>query len=349
MRVLLFSLLFGLTAPACAQSARPWPEADRLFDRGKTWIGADGAYSVPLPGDRVLWLFGDTLVDPGHRGRLDHTRMVSNSLGLQSGLDPVRAQMRFVFGRKRDGSPAAWFPDARSYRLWPGGAIVVGDRMLLFLVRVVSQKGGLGFRVRGIEPALVDGLDLEPEKWRVTRLPALDVPMHVTLGSAGLVRDRGYLYAYGAREPGGAPVYLARWVEAEAMSGRLDRPQWWTAQGWSPQGQPLAVLPDAGTEFTVHFDAARGKFLQVQTRGFGATDLILREAPAPEGPWSEPVVLLRPPTDDWWIYQGKAHPWLAGAPLAATYSTTAPNLKKLLSDPARYRPHFVRIDFPAQP
>lgn len=343
------ALSWLLAVPGWSQTATPWPEADRLFAPGHTWLGADGGYSVPLPGDRVLWLFGDTLVDAERRGRLKHHRMVANSLGLQTGRDPSTATIRFLFGRHQTGGPGAWFKGSGRFRMWPGAAIVVDDRMLLFLMRVEPVRGGLGFRVRGTEPVLVDGLDQEPAQWRVTRLPALDHGRPITLGSAGLVRDGGYLFAYGASEPSGKTVYLARWRESDAMAGRLQAPEWWTARGWSSGADPLPVLPGAGTEFTVHRDPARGSFIQLQTLGFGDASVGWREAPAPQGPWSEASVLFQPHAAGWWIYQGKAHPWLTGAPLVATYSTNAPSARELHADPARYRPRFLRVDLVRKP
>jgi hypothetical protein len=47
---------------AIAQTATPWPEADRLFHSDPRWLGADAAYSVDLGRGRFLWLFGDGFV-----------------------------------------------------------------------------------------------------------------------------------------------------------------------------------------------------------------------------------------------------------------------------------------------
>ena len=53
-------------APAKASvptmTAEAWPAADALFHSDPRWRGGDAAYSVPLGGDRVLWLFGDSFI-----------------------------------------------------------------------------------------------------------------------------------------------------------------------------------------------------------------------------------------------------------------------------------------------
>jgi hypothetical protein len=47
----------------------PWPEADALFHGDRHWLGGDGAYSIDLGDNRVLWLFGDSFIGGGTRLR----------------------------------------------------------------------------------------------------------------------------------------------------------------------------------------------------------------------------------------------------------------------------------------
>ena len=42
--------------------AEQWIQADKLFKRSVHWRGSDDAYSIKLGDNRVLWLFGDTLI-----------------------------------------------------------------------------------------------------------------------------------------------------------------------------------------------------------------------------------------------------------------------------------------------
>jgi len=69
VRVFGAALLLAFTA--LAQTAAPWPEADRLFHSDPHWLGADAAFSVDLGLGRVLWLFGDSFVasKPGQTRR----------------------------------------------------------------------------------------------------------------------------------------------------------------------------------------------------------------------------------------------------------------------------------------
>lgn len=78
-----------------------WPEADLLFQRDQYWVGGDGAYSVDLGEGRVLWLFGDSWIDPRGMGSREGATMVSNSLALQNGYDPSQATAEFYWGQRR--------------------------------------------------------------------------------------------------------------------------------------------------------------------------------------------------------------------------------------------------------
>src|SRR5262249_32718583 len=51
------------TASATDKSQpRPAPEWEAVFARADGWTGGDGLTTIPLPGDRVLWLFGDSWI-----------------------------------------------------------------------------------------------------------------------------------------------------------------------------------------------------------------------------------------------------------------------------------------------
>ena len=168
-------------------------------------------------------------------------------------------------------------------------------------------------------------------------------------------------------------AFLARWPERELASGLLD-PQWWTGSGWdSDQSRAVAVLDDPATEFTVHREGEQ--FVLVDTLGWFAgvdrvralrplrvlkrlprigralsllglvrVSLRVRTAPAPQGPWSDPVRVFRPRVArDVLVYAGKAHPQLAGEGLACTYAQIALTADRTLDDASVYYPRFVQV------
>lgn len=279
--------------------------------------------------------------------------MVSNTVGIQQGYDPSRANVRFFWRTGPDGVPGAFFPDSGTRRHWPGHGVRLGDRLVLFLMVVEPRTGGLGFGVVDWDAVLVSNPDEDPADWEMARLDTPANRIQVIVGSGGVLRDGGYLYAFGAQEPA-APhdVYLVRWREDEVRLGRLDGMEWWSGdeEGWIPHREeglrPQPVFGDGQTEFTVHYDARSPTFVEVQTSGFGPAAVVRRTAPRLTGPWSAPDTVFVPAQIQFpriMIYQGKAHPWLAGAELVLTYSTNSFEFADHQTQPWLYYPRFVRL------
>ena len=223
--------------------------------------------------------------------------------------------------------------------------------MILFLMRVRSIPSGLGFEVYDWDAVLVRNPEAEPDAWDMIWLDSPANDLQVIVGSASVLAEGDFVYAYSSKEPSGGDVYLVRWPLQSIYEGDLKDMEWWNESGvWTVAGtqdhRPTPVLRDAGTEFTVHRDPGTGQYLQVQCTGFGPAVLTLRQAPHLTGPWSMGRMLYRPPEYNKpriMIYQGKAHPHLTGAELVLTYSTNSFDFQNLIDDDAIYYPRFVRL------
>ncbi len=333
--------------------ASAWPEADSLFRKHPFWVGSDDAGSVDLGRGRVLWLFADTLIDPSGRHDRHGAVFVRNSLGIQNGYNPASASITFHWGRK-DGRPASFFPENEHEWYWPGGGTTVQGHLILFLMRVRSVKGGLGFEVFGSAAAVIDNPEADPAEWRsrICRIP--DNSLRAVTGSGGVLAENGYLFAFGSVEPALHDIYLSRWPVALAAKGRLGDPQWWAGgTDWTAQSRPgpppRRTFANAATEFTVHFSQRFHRYLEFQTVGFGPADVAMRSAEHLTGPWSGPQTVCVPPEKNRpsiMIYSAKAHPELTGADLVLTYATNSFDLADVIRDPSLYYPRFVRLAFP---
>ena len=332
--------------------AAAWREADQLFRRDPHWVGGDGASSVVLGDGRILWLFGDSWIDPtGTRSR-QGARMISNSVAIQTGTDPATATIQFYWGRAADGSPAPLVPDESDERHWFGNGVRVGDRLILFLNRIRSTTTGLGFESVGWVAWMVDNPDADPSHWRMVRLSTSTNPLGVLVGFAAVLRLGEYVVALGSQDPVKShPIYAVRWPAHQVGRGDLANPEWWAGDrlGWVPDSSPAPrhpILEDGQSDLTIHWDTATARFLAFQTQGFGPADVMIRAAPALTGPWSRPRMLFRP--SDYYrphvmLYSAKAHPILTGADLVLTYATNTFVFAENFSDALIYYPRFVRL------
>lgn len=378
-----------------SQPADAWTDADQLFRQDLQWRGADAAYSVPLAGERTLWLFGDTFIGPSR----STAQMVHNTIGIQVGSDPSTASLSTHTGPS--GSP--FFPTTAGSWLWPMAGVSTPAGVVVFFMRVRSARPDLPtvldawraegslmfFDVFGWTAVLIRNPDEPVASWDVV---GLDTPPAVDwiMPGAGAFCDGGFLYAYGWRDGHSLRAgrvtrrvryrgylrprraFLLRWPVAEISKG-LTSPEWFDGAGWSGDASAAVPVVDSpATEFTVHRDSAGLVMIEASgwLAGFDGVPLLrrlqllkrlprvgrllsrlgllrvsisMRRAPAPEGPWSDPVRLHTPRVaGDVLVYAGKGHPQLAGGGLVCTYAQIALKADRTLADDALYYPRFLR-------
>lgn len=356
--VLLTACTAGPPATLRATGAS-WPEADALFRRDPRWLGADAALSIDLGGDRVLWLFGDTFVATSEAHLRSQSEMVRNTVAVQTGRDPLTARLDFAWNTDPDRSPASFFAERGDRWHWPGHGAVVDGRLVVFLGVLRATPGvGLGFAEDGWRLAVVDDPGRPPSEWRPRYVdaPAWPEGVRALVVGAAVVRGGGWVTALALGGGSTHRGYLVRWPEAALAAGELGGAEWyddgrWVATAALGARTPAAVLDDAGAECSIHRDAARGRWVHVASRGFGATTIALRTAPALEGPWSAPETVFTPPESGGsrpFVYAAKAHPEVTapGGELVVTYATNSFTFGDLFTpagSASLYWPRFVRL------
>ena len=229
--------------------------------------------------------------------------------------------------------------------MWPSSGIRMGNRLLLFCTRLApdSAKDSLGFKVVGWNAYWVTNPDEEPTAW--TLKTAAEVSDKMMLASA-VLRDGGFIDLFGESEPE-HDLYIARLSRKAFAKGRFGALQWWSGKGWQTEASKRRpVLRAAGTETSVQRDPRGNGFLEIHSEGFGATDIVMRQARRLEGPWSPAQKVYRPPESnapDAFVYAGKSHAELKGADLILTYAANGPD-EKVTEDMSLYFPRFVKLE-----
>jgi hypothetical protein len=326
-------------------------DADRLFRSDPRWLGGDVAYSIDLGCGRVLWLFGDSFIanKPGKTRR--QSAFVHNSIAIETGYHPAHASMKFYWP-KSNGKPSEFAANEGDVWLWPEDGVRLGDKLLLFFVRVHSdnRKDSLGFALVGWTALLVENPDAQPSAWTMHRVDTPQSFARFIVGS-GVLRAGNVLYAFASAEPS-HDDYLLRWPLSAAEGGNLSSPEWWCGEsGWVEQGKlthpAVPAIPEGSNEFSVIWDSHYNKFFEVESLGFGASDIGIRWADRLEGPWSGPVKIYHPPESDRpdaFVYAGKVRAGLQGGDLVATYVANSMDEKILAKDMSIYYPRFVRLN-----
>jgi hypothetical protein len=336
--------LAGCRANAPARPGVQWSEADALFHKSPAWLGSDAAYSVPLSANRTLWLFGDTFVATSAANVRKESKMVRNTVAIQTGADPTTASIAFDWA----AGPGSFFPDTADRWLWPLHGIRVENTLVLFFSNVKATPGvGLGFAGDGWRAAIIDNPDAAPADWHVKMFTPTAAPAGLTVGTA-VVAEGDFVFALSASESGDHAGFLARWRAADLSEGKVEAIEWWNGSAFSTSGTPAKVMENAGPECSLHFDSRLKKFVHVRSDGFGKTTIVTSFADRPQGPWTAPSHVFSPPEnmrDQAFVYAAKAHPELsAGGDLVVTYaSNTFADFSVLVNDPTLYFPRFVRV------
>lgn len=373
--ILLALLLAGLCAAPARGDGGPVPGAAAeagcvpYFPLRGGWLGGDAAYSVPLGEGRLLWLFGDTFI--GREGAVTRrgAALIANSIALSE----CRAgEWRIAYHWGRAGpAPAPVFtpPDSRAttheLRYWPLDGFMHEGVLHVFLsrVRTVDPRSALGFAIEGVDMARVEGAELPPGEWRITYRPVLrGAP---ALPGAAVLKHGRHVLLY-APLTGDAfplrPVALAR-LPLSGLDAPAEHLQFLAEDGSWTDGFDAArarrIMPRGATELSVHEAGDGGYVAVLNEAAFPADRIVLRTAPAPEGPWTEDVAVELFPeraraTEALrariFCYAAKAYePASRGPTLLLTYVCNSLDAALLLDSLDLYRPRVKRVALPRAP
>lgn len=332
MRALALAFLL-LCAAVSAQPIAPAPEYESAFHRRSGWTGADGTYSLALPDGQTLWVFSDTFFgEVKDNARQAPARFVHNSVAVQRGAD-------FHFLQ----APVFEPPNDEHWFWMHDGAD--GDQILLGEFLGTGVDNGFGFQQVGL---WVARYRVSGDRVRVLDLRRLPFFVQeggktITFGPA-ILQTPSWLYCYGVLDTDGQRYS----VLARVPRGCLNQSGAWRfydGTGWSRSVESVTPLfPNAAMEASVH-RTSDGSYLYVgsEANGMGPR-IISRWAPAPEGPWGDPQLIMETPEHrgDVYTYNAKAHPELSrGGRLLISYNVNTTNFEKLMKEADIYRPRFV--------
>jgi len=127
-----------------------------------------------------------------------------------------------------------------------------------------------------------------------------------------------YVYSFGTPAGRSGPAYVAR-VSPAALPD-LRRYEYWDGNAWVPgdPGTAVPVIPGPVSEMSAQYNTYLNQYLVIY--GNGLNDIVIRTAPAPQGPWSPERLVVRSMDIPGGIYAPYLHPWSTGKELYFTLS-----------------------------
>ena len=296
-------------------------------------LGRDGAYSAAFQGYSV-WLYGDTfMANPDAAGRtfISDTWSFTSDLsasdglsGFQERLDSVASPTMILtetpdeasFNTAHSGDPCQEQPCGARWALWPSSIVTdpaAGHALVFYMV--VSAKPG-SFNFQGIGSSVAIWQDLASLPQRPTFNPAV-VTGHPDLifnqfeanfGSAAVMRD-GVLYVYGCGVPSNGLDKGCRLGRVDPASVQ-DRSTWTFYSGggrWSSSINDAVSVFIGNDILSVSWNAHLQRYVAIYSVPL-SQDVVIRTAPAPEGPWSNELLAftaMRPSQGN--TYDAHAH------------------------------------------
>jgi hypothetical protein len=240
--------------------------------------------------------------------------------------------------------------------------------MTLWRVKRAENKDpAFAFAHSGGVIGIIDHVHQPPDQWQVKQF---DNP-HSTLkgsptgeigwGGAVLQRDNEWLYIYGVKEDGwNKKLLLARVKGSEAE--KTDRWEFFaggTSRGgkWSRRLSEAATVCDGvANELRIAPIEREGKTLwtMVHSQPMLGTQILVRTAHRPEGPWSKPKQIYEVPgvkgQKGLFTYAAKSHPHLSGpGELLISYVINTGDIWQSLKHAELYRPRFIRLPYEQLP
>jgi len=362
-RLLLVLVLAGIPLGARASNCTP----QFSFEKGKAlgWEGADAAYSIPLPGGRDVWIFGDTLYGTSREVTSHDPRQVHNTLGISTCDAQGNWHIDYVVKHDAAGQAESYFsPTDPKHWYWAmDGFYAHGDLWVTLLCirhAATPSPWAMDFETCGSDLAHVSHLDRDPQQWDVKIHPLVPDGAKA-YPSATTVVSGNYAYLFALYESGTRPLLATR-IPLNGLEHPAAHLEYLAADGaWKPGFDPahaFEVMQHGGSELSIRYHADLKRWVAIildPTDGF-SDKVLLRTAPDLTGPWSTGEVIYHIPEmqpsitrdKNVFCYAAKEHPeFEAPGQVVFTYVCNTMDVPSLVTNQHIYFPQVVRIPMPS--
>lgn len=278
------------------------------------WLGGDGAYSIALPQQQTLWLFGDSFINTQHPATRAGSSMVANTVALSTCRNGQFHLRYYWDGSDPQAAKAFFASPSTGYKYWPRAGFYYHGNIYVFWskVRILPPPGPFNFKAVGTVMMTLTPLATQPVNHWPFKIQDLHSGATLFPGAA-VVLQPPYLYSYSVLDNGqfshSHPLILQR-VRLSDLKQIAANLETLTATGWHKHTawqQAKIIVPSAATELSVTYHPQTRQWQMVYS--VFPAPVMLRASPALSGPWSKPKVIYSPELTqkNQFCYAAKAH------------------------------------------
>lgn len=335
-------------------------DANRTVSAGGGWTGGDAGYSILLPNNKHLWLFGDSFLGQVNGAYPNRTRPTgTGGVQLTKGNVAFTQNTDGTVTTYKDPSSAVGSNGAEAAYIktnvageyfWPfEGYYNSGtNKVYVLLYRWKSVSGNIQFLGTWVARISYPALAVEA-------ITNLNKGTTVAYGSAVML-DGGYAYIYGS-ETSGSTKYLH---VARVLPGSIENTNAWEHYIVDANLNPIWHNNNPSTSFSIRIHNGNSNEVSVHKNGTNyylitmkpgiVNDSIFRyKSSSPVGPFNNQLFLYKAPAPPSspagnWRYNAKAHPaFVNGTQLLISYCTNNTSLSNVYSHADSYRPYFIWV------
>jgi len=268
------------------------PASSGNFPYQQGWLGADGAYSIPIGTNQSLWIFADTFVGASSAtSRTQSTGFIHNTIAIST-CSGTNCTWQYYWPGMGTAQPSPVFAAPGTDWFWPMDGFTYNGTLYLALMQMhaTGAGGAFGFAYSGSQLASIANYTAPPSQWVITyqqlntggsAVPGVSIVANQGPSGNPIPLDpQGASYAYFFTGVGSTP-YLALLRIPLADLNRLARPgnsdwqylsssgTWETWQGSATTlpGDNAAVISPGATEMTVRYHSSTSQWIAVYPQG----------------------------------------------------------------------------------
>lgn len=325
------------------------------------WLGADAAYSIPLPSGLDVWIFGDTLYGKHRVVYGKKPVMVHNTIGISTCEAGGHWRIRYFIRKNATGHPMSFFhPQHPHTWYWAMDGFRSGRDLWITLlcVRATDKSSSMGFATCGTDLARIESPGQDPLKWKIAYFPLVANGAHAYPSATAVVVGK-YAEIFALDELGARPLIASR-IPLSGLNDPQGHLEYLARNGdWLKGVDPMnakAVMTPGISELSIRYHPRLKKWIAImfEPKAF-SSHILLKTAPSPTGPWSKGQVIYTVPEmqpenprydKNTFCYAGKEHPEFENNDLVFTYVCNTFAVPKLATEMNIYFPRAVRMPMP---